>query len=185
MGRVAWHSCFSAIWRVLKAMRSSAILISLAFATSACAQVTSFEFGAGYARSDSFSRDSGGTGRLEGIELSVSKSFLKVPLLGDVRLGVSWLNGGDDGNMYRIFARYRTPSSGPNSVYGVTGLHYGHAKGKSGSFGKEAGFGSVLGLGFPLGSVIPGTPGLTLEALYLMGPEPQLRGWSVSALVRF
>lgn len=172
-------------------MKLLAVAFGVAIAAFASAQLTPFEFGAAYAQSGSFTKSVGGKGRIEGIELSISQSFLKLPFVGEARLGVSallggGLNGGDsDGNVYRIFARYKTPSAGPTGFYGLIGINVARAEGRAGSFTHVNGSGIDLGVGTPLGAMFPGMPSASLEFINHQSSDPQLRGWSLGLTMRF
>jgi hypothetical protein len=158
---------------------------------AAIGQLTPFEFGAGYGRSASFAKNSGGSGALVGPEFSVSQALLALPLSGEVRIGASALFGGSlssgsdaDGSVYRLFARWKSPSAGPESLYGVVGVYWGTAQSKGNSFDNVHGTGLDLGVGMPAGQILPGLPKTSFELIFHQGSEPQLRGWSVGVVVR-
>jgi hypothetical protein len=149
-------------------------------------QLTPFEVGVGYGQSGTFTKDSGGRGKLEGPVISISQSLLSLPAAGEVRVGASALlgtSGGADGNVYRVFARYRTPSLGMG-LYGTAGVHWAYADGRSGSFDKVSRIGGDIGVGIPLGPTVPVLPKATLEVLSHQSARSQLRGWSATLTIR-
>lgn len=172
-------------------MKRILVLAAVCFSLPAAAQVTPFEIGVGYGQSASFTRDSGGTGRLEGVELTASQSLLRLPFIGDARVGISVLLGGQiigsgdtEGNVYRLFAQYHTPSFGPQGFYGIVGTHYARAEGRGGSFDRAEAMGIDLGIGMPLGVPAPLLPKAAIEVVNHQNPRSQLRGWSVTFLIR-
>lgn len=168
-------------------MKVIALLACLFVAPFATAQITPFEFGAAYSQSASIDLTAGGTGKLEGVEFSISQAILKLPFLGEARYGVSALfsNGEADGSLYRLFARYKSPSAGPNGLYGIVGVNWSHADPRSSSFSSKNGIGADVGGGLPMGSLFPGLPSASLEFLYHQSSEDALRGWSLGVTVRF
>lgn len=166
------------------------VVLACASWVPASAQLTPFEVGIGYGQSGSFTRDSGGRGKLEGPVISISQSFLSLPMAGEARVGISALLGGQlgsgndtDGNVYRVFGRYRTPSMG-KGVYGIVGAHYAFAKGRGGSFDEVSRIGGDIGLGMPLGPSTPVLPRASIEVLSHQSARSQLRGWSVNLALR-
>lgn len=166
-------------------------LAALCVALPAAAQITPFEIGVGYGQSASFTRDSGGRGKLEGLELTISQSLLRLPFIGDARVGISVLLGGQligsgdtEGNVYRLFAQYHTPAFGPGGFYGIFGTHYARAEGRGGSFDRAEAMGIEIGLGIPLGAPAPLLPKLALEVVNHQNSRSQLRGWSIGFVIR-
>ena len=170
-------------------MHSKRILALVAVA-GACgvaqAQVTPLRVEAAYYRSNNFNGS-----YLSGIELGISQSLLSLPIVGEVRLGASAMfgralgMGGLDGNLYRLHGTYKTPSAGPNGLYGLAGLNWQTAQARNSSFGNESGFGVQFGVGLPLSTGLPGIPSASIEAMYRIGPKAPLRGFSVGVGVRF
>lgn len=160
-------------------------------AAFAAAQVSPFNINVNYAWSNSFNLNGGGTGRLSGIEVGVSQSVVKLPFLGEARVGATALFGnlfrgnGVDGSLYRIFAWYKTPMAGPSGVYGLGGFHYATASGRGGTFDTVSGFGVDFGIGIPLSAGVPGVPSPAIEVMYHQGSRAQLRGFSIGVNVRF
>lgn len=160
---------------------------------AAQADVTPFTINVNYAWSNSFTRLNGTSGRLSGVEVAVSQSVVKLPFLGEARVGASALlggflqKGGDaDGNVYRIFAWYKTPMGEAAGVYGLGGFHWATAQPRGGSFDTVSGFGMDIGFGFPLKTgPVPGAPGAALEFMYHQGAHAQTRGFSVGINIRF
>jgi hypothetical protein len=166
-----------------------ALLGVVLFVTPAAAQLTPFEIQVGYGMSDSFRMNSGDRGRIEGLEVGVSQAFLKLPFVGELRIGISALLGGqlggdDDGNVYRLFARYKTPSAGPNGMYGVVGVNFSRAEARRDAFDDFDRAGVDLGVGLPLGSPLPLLPNAALELIHHQSSKAQLRGWTLSVVVR-
>lgn len=164
--------------------------MTAAFGT-ASAGITPFSLYAGYFRSNSFDTSSGRK-YLDGPELGISQSLVKLPLLGQVDLGASVLFGGGfghgssaKGNLYRIHADYKSPSAGPNGFYFIGGLGAYWAQSSSGSFSNKSGIGTEFGIGLPFKTPIPGAPGFGIEARYRMGPSAVLRGFSIGATLSF
>jgi hypothetical protein len=170
---------------------------TLVFATLACAafsgaQVTPLTIHAGYHRTNTFTAANGNRTHLEGIELGVSQSYVRLPFLGEIRLGASVVfggalrRGGDaDGNIFAVQASYRTPSAGPNGLYGLTGFGYYSAQARGRSFDNVSGLGVHFGVGLPLSSPVPGVPAPAIELQYRLGPKEQLRGLSLGLALRF
>ncbi len=157
------------------------------------ADVTPFSISVNYAWSNSFTKLNGSTGRLEGIELGVSQSVVKLPFLGEARVGVSALLGGilrkgadTDGTIYRVFAWYKTPMAGPSGIYGLGGFSYANAQSRGGAFNNVSGFGVDFGVGFPLKTAsVPGVPTPALEVMWHQGSHAQTRGFSVGINIKF
>lgn len=174
-------------------MKRILVPCALLIVAASQADVTPFTINVNYAWSNSFTRLNGTTGRLSGIELGVSQSVVKLPFLGEARLGVSALlggvlqKGGDaDGTVYRIFAWYKTPMAGPSGVYGLGGLHFASAQARGGAFDSVSGFGMDFGIGIPLKAApVPGGPGAAIELMYHQGAHAQTRGYSVGVNIRF
>lgn len=172
-------------------MKRTLVPVLLAAAAFSCADVTPFTINVNYAWSNSFDLNGGGSGRLQGLELAVSQSLLKLPMLGEARVGVSALfgnvlsRGGEDGTLYRIFAYYKTPMAGPSGVYGLGGLSYASATGRNGNFDTQSGLGLDFGFGFPIGTGVPGVPGAAIEVMYHQGAKAATRGFSVGLNVHF
>lgn len=171
-------------------MKRILVLAAVCLSLPAAAQITPFEIGVGWGQSGSFTKDTGGRGRLEGVELTLSQSLLKLPFVGEARLGVSALLSGqlgigdDLGNVYRLFAQYHTPSFGPQGFYGIVGMHFAHAEGANGAFDNVNASGIDLGLGIPLGAPAPLLPKTAIEVVNHQNSKSQLRGWSVTFLIR-
>jgi hypothetical protein len=172
-------------------MRTIALVFACSLAAASFGQLTPFEFGAGYAQSGPFDKDTGGRGKLKGLELSISQSVVSFPILGEARIGASVLLGGvgnsgddTDGTVFRLFARYKTIQVGSNSLYGLAGIFWARADGRGGSFDAFDGTGVDVGGGLPLGSILPGLPGGALELIFHQASDPQLRGWSLVFVVR-
>lgn len=175
------------------AMRAPFLLSLAALSTLGAAQVLPAEFGIGYASSARFARDSGGYGRLTGPELTIQQKLLNVPLLGEASIGVSAFlggvlqNGGDtDGNVFRVFARGKSPGAGPNGMYFIGGPYMAFGSGRGGSFGEVNGVGLDVGLGFPLALNLglPSMPSTSVEIINHQGSRAELRGWSVGIMIR-
>ncbi len=157
----------------------------------AAAQVTPFEFGIGYGQSNKFDRDSGGRGRLEGPELSISQSVFTLPAAGDIRLGASVLFGGGlshgsdtDGNVFRLYGHYKSPNLGPSGIYVLVGGHWAHAKGRGGSFDSVNRMGTDFGVGMGLGPGGLPIPKTSIEVVRHQSRRSQLEGWSVTLKLR-
>src|SRR5579859_2247165 len=138
-------------------------------AASACAApITPFSFYAGYFRGGSFSDNFGNRVHFSGFELGVQQSLISLPIFGALNLGASVVLGGSaggvDGNLYRVYADYKTATAPGSSVYGIVGLGYYYASG--GSFGHQSGLGPEFGFGFPLGLRLPAGPSASVEARY-------------------
>jgi len=166
-------------------------LAAFCLALPAAAQITPFEIGVGWGQSASFTKDSGGRGRLDGIELTLAQSLMKLPFIGEARIGASALLGGQltsggdaDGNVYRLFAQYHTPSFGPQGFYGIVGSHYARAEGRGGSFDHVEAMGFDIGVGMALGAPAPLLPKTAIEVVNHQNSRSQLRGWSVTFLIR-
>lgn len=156
----------------------------------ASAQVTPFEIGVGYGQSGTFDKDSGGRGKLEGPELSISQAYLKLPFVGEAKVGASMLFGGQlkhgsdaDGSVFRLFARYNTPAVG-NGIYGIGGFWWGRAKGRGGSFGTLNRSGIDLGVGLPLNNPVGKVVKSSLELVNHQSARAQFRGWTLMAVFR-
>lgn len=157
------------------------------------ADVTPFSISVNYAFSNSFRKLNGTSGRLEGIELGVSQSVVKLPFMGEARVGVSALLGGmlrrgsdTDGTVYRVFAWYKTPMAGPSGVYALGGFSYANAQSRGGAFNNVSGFGADFGIGIPLKTApVPGVPMPTLEVMWHQGSHAQTRGISVGINIKF
>ena len=174
-------------------MKRFLVPCALLVVSAAQADVTPFTINVNYAVSNSFTKLNGTSGRLAGIEVAVSQSVVKLPFLGEARLGVSALlggvlqKGGDaDGTIYRLFAWYKTPYAGPSGAYGLGGFHYASAQSRGGAFDNVSGFGMDLGIGIPLKSApVPGGPGIALEVMYHQGAHAQTRGYSIGLNFKF
>lgn len=157
----------------------------------AAAQVTPFEIGIGYGQSDRFDKDSGGRGRLIGPELSISQSVFSLPATGSIRVGASAFFGGGlehgsdtDGDVYRLFVHYKSPTLGAAGVYIVVGGHWATAKGRGGSFDKATRAGADSGVGMNLGAGGTPLPKTALEVISYRSKRDQLQGWVVSLKLR-
>jgi len=166
----------------------SSLVLALPFAASA--QLTPFEVSVGWGQSGSFTRDSGVRGKLEGPVFSVSQSFADLPFVGEVRIGLSAFLGGQlshgsdtDGNVYRVFGRYKTPTIAKN-LYGIVGANYSWGKGRGGSFGEVSRIGGDIGVGMPIGPSAAALPRASLEFLSHQSARSQLRGWSLNLSLR-
>jgi hypothetical protein len=166
-------------------------LAALAVPGIAASQVTPFEFGIGYGQSSRFDRDSGGRGRLEGPVVSISQSVFSLPVAGSVRVGASALFGGGlsqgsdtDGNVYRLFVHYKSPSLGPSGIYVLIGGHWATAKGRGGSFGEVDRAGADFGLGMGLGPGGLPVPKTSLELVAHQNKKAQLEGYTLSLKLR-
>jgi len=173
-------------------MKRTLSLTLLASAALSQAQVTPITLHAGYHRTNTFTATNGNRTSLEGIELGVSQSYVKLPFLGEIRLGASVVlggvlrKGGDaDGNIFAIQASYRTPMAGPNGLYGLGGVGFYSAQSRGNSFSNVSGVGVHFGVGLPLSSPVPGVPAPAIELQYRLGPKEQLRGLSVGLALRF
>lgn len=171
-------------------MKLAACLAFASLGAVGMAQLTPFEIGVGYGQTGRFDLDSGGRGRLEGPVLSLSQSFLKLPFVGEARIGASMLFGGQlesggdtDGTLLRVFGRYNTPSVG-TGFYGLIGVYWARAEGRGGSFGETNRSGVDLGVGMPLGNPTGGIAKTTLELVNHQSGSSQFRGWSLMLLVR-
>ena len=145
--------------------------LTLAVPFAASAQLTPFEVSVGWGQSGSFTRDSGGRGKLEGPVFSVSQSFVNLPFVGEARIGLSAFLGGQlshgsdtDGNVYRVFGRYKTPTVAKD-LYGIIGANYSWGKGRGGP------------------SAAP-LPRASLEFISHQSARAQLRGWSLNLSLR-
>ncbi|HRK23264.1 MAG TPA: hypothetical protein PLX06_15700 [Fimbriimonadaceae bacterium] len=171
-------------------MKLLVIVLLGSLAAVSLAQVTPFEIGVGYGQSGRFDRDSGGRGELKGPELTISQSYVKLPFVGEARIGASMLFGGQlesgddtDGTVLRVFARYKSPSFG-SGLYAIGGVYWGQAKGRAGSFGEMNRSGVDLGLGMPLGNPTAGLAKTSLELIHHQSARAQFRGWSLGLMVR-
>ncbi|MEQ1822416.1 MAG: hypothetical protein ABL949_07895 [Fimbriimonadaceae bacterium] len=175
-------------------MRKLAILASCVLVSVSIAQTSKPQIEVGYTRSNTFDLRGGGRGSLEGLEVGLSQPVIKLPLIGEARLGVSMLFGGtmakssEKGNVFRFSAMYMTPNAGPSGFYGVGGFFYGSATGSS--FDSVTGFGLVAGIGFPITKGVdslgvPGVPKLALELKMFQGARAHLRGFSLGLSGRF
>lgn len=170
-------------------MKRLLVPILIGISAASIAQVTPFNINVGYGWSNTFDLKTGGSGRLQGIELGASQSIVKLPVLGEARVGGSLLlagtmgGGGVKGTGYRVYAWYKTPYAGPKGVYGLGGLSYSGANGSD--FDSVSGIGFDFGLGIPLSSSLPGVPSPSLELMYHQGSHAQTRGFSVSVSVKF
>ena len=160
-------------------------------ATACAAPITPFGFYVGYFRGNSFSDRLSNSVHLSGFELGVQQSLVSLPLLGAVDIGASVCFGGSlkdsgsvNGNLYRIYAQYKSPS-GVGPIYAVGGFGYYLARGSS--FNNQSGFGTEIGIGYPLklGGGIPGLPGAAIEARYRLGQRAATKGWAIGVTVQF
>lgn len=170
------------------------LLVSLAaiggFAAFSAASITPFSVYGGYFRSNSFLDDSGHSVHLSGFELGLQQSLVSLPLLGTVDLGASILlgnslhdSGSVNGNLFRIYAQYKTPTAGPASIYGIGALAFYSATGSG--FSTKSGLGTEIGIGIPLKTPVPGVPSPTIEARYRFGNRAATTGFSVGVSVSF
>jgi hypothetical protein len=169
---------------VLTSMKAIALLATLALAGAALCQLTPFELGAGYGQTNSYTRSTGGQAKIAGMEFSVSQAILRLPFVGEARIGLSGLFDNDEGNVFRLFGHYRSPSAGPNGLYGVIGVFYARAESKGNSFNDFNGSGLEYGAGLPLGSFFPGLPSVAIEWVNHQSSRAQLRGWSLELKIR-
>lgn len=169
------------------------ILTAVGAAGASAAPITPFSFYGGYFRGNSFSNHAGNSVHFSGFELGAQQSLVSLPLIGQVDLGASVVFGGSlkdsgsvNGNIYRIYANYKTPSAGPSSIYGIGGFGYYWASGSS--FDTQNGFGTELGVGIPIKGPLPkfpGVPGAAIEARYRFGSKAATRGFAVGLTVSF
>lgn len=166
------------------------LLVGLAaLGAAAQAQLTPFTLEAGYFHSSSFASKSGGSTHLSGLELGASQTVFQVPMAGEIRVGGSilfggTLGGGARGTLWRARALYKTPSAGPEGLYGFGGFNFMSAQGDN-SFSSQSGFGVEAGIGLPLKNPVPGVPSPSIELSYRLGPKNQMRGLSAGVSVRF
>ena len=165
--------------------------VAVLSACASAAPITPFGFYAGDVRGNSFSDRAGTRVHLSGFELGLQQSLVSLPLLGAVDIGASVVFGGSlkdngsvNGNLYRLYAQYKSPS-GLGPIYALGGFGYYWARGSS--FNNQTGFGTEIGLGYPLklGGNIPGLPGAAIEARYRWGQRSATTGWSIGASVQF
>jgi len=162
--------------------------VVLAAAASA-APITPFTIYGGYFRGNTFTNRAGAGVHLAGPELGIQQSLLSLPLVGQVDVGASALfsgsgfGGGDSGNLYRLYAQYKSPTAGPNSIYGIAGLSFNWAQGSS--FDSQHGIATEFGIGFPIKAPLPGAPGIGLEARYRSGSKSAFRGIGLGVTVSF
>lgn len=173
-------------------MRKILVLALVTGSAYAAAQKSMPQIEVSYYQSNSIDLKAGGSGTMKGVMLGVSQSLVQLPFVGDARLGFNYLlNSGSsaEGNLWRLYAVYNTPSAGPNGIYGLTGFFYGNATARNNSFDSVSGFGFTIGVGIPLGNVggigVPGVPKTAIEAKYNYGSKAALRGFQVGVLIRF
>jgi len=174
-------------------MKRFVLLATLAVAAaSAHAQITPFTINVSYGRTNSFDLKGGGSGFISGAELSVAQSILKLPFIGEARVGASALFGSSifkgpvDGTVYRLFAWYKTPMAGPNGAYGLGGFSWATAQSKGGAFDSVSGFGMDFGIGVPLSMGGVGKVSKTaLEFVYHNGSRAQTRGFMIGMSLQF
>jgi hypothetical protein len=164
---------------------------SLVGAASA-APITPFSVYAGYYGGSSFHDKNGNSIHLSGGELGIQQSLVSLPLFGQVDLGASAVFGGTfhgsssaNGNLYRIYAQYKTPSGpGPGSPYGIAAFSFYSANGSN--FSGQSGLGTEFGVGIPLKAPIPGSPGFAIEARYRgFGAKAADKGFSIGVSASF
>lgn len=170
-------------------------LLLVAFAaagvSAAHAQITPFTVEASYFRGNNFTTNAGTTSHLEGLQLGVSQSLLRLPFVGEARIGVTAMfgnvlsSGGVDGNIYGIHAMYKTPGALTGGLYGLIGVGYWHATGRGGSFDAVGGLGLEAGIGIPFSTQVPGVPSPAIEVRYRQGSHAQTRGFMVGIAVQF
>ncbi len=182
--------CFQAR---LHCMKRIVLLAGLTVAAvSAHAQVTPFTINVSYGRTNTFDLNGGGSGYIAGAELSVAQSILKLPFIGEARVGASALFGNSimkgpvDGTVYRLFAWYKTPMAGPNGMYGLGGFSYATAQSRGGAFDNASGIGFDFGIGIPLSMGGVGKISRSaLEFVYHQGSKAQTRGIMVGMSFQF
>jgi hypothetical protein len=180
------------VWAVLTLMKKLLVFgaMSCVMVATASATITPFSFYAGYFRGNSFNNSAGNSVHISGFELGAQQSLVNLPLVGQVDLGASVAFGGSlrdsgsvNGTLYRIYAQYKTPTAGPNSLYGIGGFGYYIATG--GGFDRQSGLGSEIGVGLPIKAPVPGVPGAALEARYRFGSKAATKGFSIGLSVSF
>jgi len=154
---------------------------------ASAAPITPFSIYGGYFRGGSFNDQLGNRVHMSGFEVGLQQSLVSLPILGAVDLGVSVVFSGTDGggvhgNLYRVYANYKTPAAPGTSVYGIAGFAYSYANGSS--FSTESGLGTEFGIGFPLKLGLPGAPGAAIEARYRQG-RAAATGFSIGLNVSF
>ena len=179
-------------------MRKLLVLALVTGSAYAAAQKSLPQFEVSYYQSDSITLNGGGSGRLQGLNLGVSQSLVNLPLFGEARVGFTYLlqggiggNSSAEGNLWRLYAAYTTPSAGPSGFYGLGGIFYANATARNNSFDSVSGLGFHVGVGIPLspgggggGMGVP-VPKAAIEFKYFYGSKAALRGFSIGAIVRF
>lgn len=153
------------------------------------APITPFAFYGGYFRGNSFSDNSGNRIHISGLEAGVQQSLISLPLIGSANIGASVVFGGSlkesgsaSGNLYRVYANYKSPTEGPMSIYGIAGFGVYVASGNG--FRTQTSLGPEIGIGIPLKAPIPGAPGIAIEARYRFGSRAA-QGFGIGASISF
>src|SRR5215469_1873237 len=101
---------------------------ALATAASA-APITPFSIYGGYFGGGNFTNHLGDRIHLSGFEVGLQQSLVSLPILGSVDIGASVVfsgsaGGGASGNLYRIYADYKSMTVPGSSVYGIGGFNF-------------------------------------------------------------
>jgi hypothetical protein len=166
----------------------AAFTVLAAGAAVAPAQLTPFTVEAGWHWTRSVNLNDGRSTSLSGFEVGASQSLLRLPLVGEARIGGSMFfgrGGGATANVLRIFAMYESPSAGPQGIYGKFGFGYYTVTASSGNFEAGGGLGTEIGIGIPLSARVPGLPSPSIELTYRFGPRAVHSGLTLAAAVQF